>query len=281
MSIGEGKANRGSDGKESSKRAKSSKSSGRSGRSRSSGKSNTAGRSKSARQEKPKTQVPEVIRRRLIIKGECDLEYYELEKWLIGAINPRDAVEILLAHDMARYTWEAQRAWKVRTEFICDLQLEAAMGDFAKYLMDHARDEAKKKELQGPAAVEEELRRAREQLGRILKGDKEAFKASPHLAAAYYNATLSGSLPHVYLDAIDRLERLDEMIVVWESRRDQCLRQIERRRDEQYERVNKMSYDGLRALDLKDKLDKAAAPPKGSSSRSRKVGSDAGGSTLQ
>jgi len=233
-------------------------------------------------QSVPKLVLPPIGYYRPLIQGESQESYRIIEKSIMNAIKPRDIVELLLTNDMVRYTWEALRGWKMRTNYTRDLQLAASMGGVAKALVDYSERQVEESGTYGPEAREEKLASAREAIGQMMTGSGEPVEDSPELVEVYNRGTAAGSLPQVYLQALQDLEQLDKMIMVWESRRDHCWREIERRRDEQYERTNRVAYDGLRALGLKDKLIPQVKPAsKNRRTSTRKDKSDTGSSALQ
>ncbi len=200
--------------------------------------------------------LPALAWHRPIIKGEDPKQYDVLLKAMMDAISPRDAPEMLLTFDLTRYSWEIMRASRMRAERIQEFQAEAAAQGIADAITALSENKLRAAGRSDQQARYDQLKELRDALGKIAVGDEDAANAS-EVADAYKRGAAAGASPRAYLAALQELEILDRMILIWEQRRDQIIREIERRRDAQSERITRAAYEGLRALDLRDQFEKA------------------------
>lgn len=144
-----------------------------------------------------------------ILEGEDEAAYNELLARLCGAIKPRDVCEEIWIHDVVDLTWEVLRYRRLNTELIriCRRDgFEMVLTPIVGFLISKSLAD-------GWASGEE----------------SSVKRAEDHLATAGLSMdAVDARTLEAHLDKVERIER---MIMAAEARRNAALREIERHRD--------------------------------------------------
>lgn len=193
------------------------------------------------RAEKPRVvEFPSIFHHRPLITGEKPEEYDLMLQALLDALKPKDEVDYILVYDIARYTWELMRAWKMRAEFIDSVWRGEAM---VNAINVHTKTMPHRIKWGVTLEQREALLEATDAVARWRVGDLDAIGRIPGLQEAI-NRALSGGVPaDTYVAMIEKLEGLSRTIRMWESRRNQLIADLERRHDRRHQRVMSSQRD--------------------------------------
>jgi hypothetical protein len=149
-----------------------------------------------------------------LLPGEAEADYLCIAKRIIGAAQPRDAIEGFLARDVIDLTWEILRLRRLKAGL-----LRASRSSGISSVMDSLGYDERK----GYGA-------ARTLGARWASGEKSAWA---EVAAALEKAQLSieDVMAETLDSKIDSFERFDRMLASLEARRNNALREIDRHRN--------------------------------------------------
>jgi hypothetical protein len=135
-------------------------------------------------------------------------DYANVAVRIVGAVNPRDAIEEFLVRDVVDLTWEILRLRRVKAG-----SLRASMGDGVRNVLD-SMDYAQSRRLGAKWAAGDHA--ARTKVDVILNNAK---------------LTMDEAMAKTLEYKLDSFERLDRMLASAEARRNNALREIDRHRD--------------------------------------------------
>lgn len=178
-----------------------------------------------------------------LILGESEESYVELIQSIYLSIRPRDFLEGMWVKDIADITWEARRAWRLRSRFInaivnehhrtaMNTTLRPMMGLGADNKFPDPKAEAAFREkfseatakLEGPVALET-----------VFKLVKEGGQGIDFGAAG----------AKAYVSSIDQLQRVDQHLATLERRANAILREVEEHRRAVSESPNDSRFDPI------------------------------------
>jgi hypothetical protein len=138
-----------------------------------------------------------------ILPGEDEHAYEGLATQVTGAVKPTSIIEEIWIKDIVDLTWEIVRLRKLKTEFL-SAQVPSVLKDIIKTSEDDAR-----------AMFQKWVRGWNRQLDGYLK---------------YHNSTIDGVYSKALISNITDIQRLDEMIMLLERRRNSVFHEIDRHR---------------------------------------------------
>jgi hypothetical protein len=149
-----------------------------------------------------------------LLPGEKQADYATVAERIVGASNPRDAIEEFLIRDVVDLTWEVFRLRRTKVGV-----LKASMSDGVREVLD------------GLGHGEGESYDYNKALGRgWAAGDKSARR---EVEAALNKAglTIDEVTAATVESKLESFERLDRMLASAEARRNNALREVDRHRD--------------------------------------------------
>lgn len=175
-----------------------------------------------------------------ILKGENSEAYDNLLLAVSNAVKPTDAIEEILVSHFVNITWDSMRLDNIKTDLIAQARLEAL-----EHTLKHIQEEKRQSHydpVEGAKRYEEYLRNPslqrklfprRQSTQSLVRkwaaGDPAAVRRVNKLLS-WRNETIATVMAKAFLDKIDVIERLENLMTTREKRRYAILREIDRRR---------------------------------------------------
>jgi hypothetical protein len=161
-----------------------------------------------------------------LIEGEDAAAYDELLTKASCAVKPRDIIEDMWVRDVVVLEWEARRFRRLITKLVND----AVKKEVHRLLDEELReDQDGNTEAIEDSSSEPVWTAADELFEKWTLRDDRAIKEVEKLLASR-GKTMDGIVAEVLLDNLDEIERIDLLIMTFESRRNAVLREVDRHR---------------------------------------------------
>jgi hypothetical protein len=174
--------------------------------------------------------------------GDNPAEYDELLLGISSAVSPKDAIEEIGMSDALHYTLESLRWRKIKTRFLCDkIQLRLA-SLLTNYFMPPRKNEQSEASISPQPFLEtfapprpmspeevEAKKRADKLAGEWASGDAVAADQVREILVSM-GQSLDSLIASVFMENIEIVQRIDDMLIKFELQRERILREIDRHR---------------------------------------------------